>query len=674
MEALSWLRGGEMVALGWTLLHFLWQGTVLALLYVASERLTLRASANLRYSIAMTTILVMALAALSTLVEQQRLVGPATYTEVRVLASQLGTLHSASISLPLAAPLVQGSELWIAWNSGRLLPWVDGLWLAGVLLLALRAIVGWCHLERLRRRTSSIIPPDVSASFGRVSGRLRIGRAVALRISDEVVSPLAMGIWRIAIILPISAIASLEPEQLEAVLTHELAHVRRWDYLANLLQTAIECLLFFHPAVWWVSRRARDLREICCDGVAARSCADPLIYAEALLKLEEQRATVFQHAMALRGRKGTLLLRISQIVGEGITMERTAISSIRVAVAGAVITGLLIAPRLAEGLRTTITKAGPAQAPAPGRTKPAAAPLAKPPAGMAAVQAIAAPAPNPPRPSVSLAAPAPTISPVPVPEATIQAPLASPSNRDGADPTRHPGADYLPRMRDAGYPLDLNRDLDTVIALRSVGVTPEYARAMAHAGLGTPTLNDLISLKAVGITPEYAKAMEASGMPPSSFSDLIAERSLNVTPEYARVISALGIGTPNVHDLVGLKAQGITPEYASELKSSGIVPHDLHELQSLKAVGVTPEFAKEMTSAGYTGLSTNDLISLRAQGVSPEYARWLKATFPASGTHELNEAAVFHIDQAFITKAKSHGFNENSVDKLLRLKMTGLLD
>ncbi len=670
METFGWLRGGEMVALGWTLLHFLWQGTVLALLYVVSERLTVRASANLRYAIAMLALLLMPLAALITLFEQQRLVGPAAYTGDRVLASQLGLLHSASVNLPLAAPLVQGSELWIAWNSGRLLPWVDGLWLAGVLLLALRAVVGWRHLEQLRRRTSAVIPSDVSARFRRVSARLRIGRAVALRISDEVVSPLAMGVWRTVIILPISAIANLEPDQLEAVLAHELAHVRRWDFLANLLQTSIECLLFFHPAVWWVSRRARDLREICCDEVAARSCADPLIYAEALLKLEEQRAVVLQHAMALRARKGTLLLRISQILGEGITMERTAISGIRVAVAGAVITGLLVAPRLAEGLRTTLTQAVPAPPPPLAANTPAP-PSPKPPASFAAPPKIVAPSPGAHR-SASLAPPAPSASPEP--ESTIAATPASLAAPHQAEAPSQGGADYLQRMHDAGYPLDLSRDLDKIIGARSVGVTPEYAKAMAHAGLGTPTLDDLISLRSVGVTPEYVKAMEASSAPPSSFSDVIEERSLGVTPEYAKAISSIGIGTPNIHDLVGLKAQGITPEYAAGLKSSGIAPSDLRELESLKAVGVTPDYAKAMSSAGYTGLSPRDLIFLRAQGVSPEDARWLKATFPQSGTHELNEAAVLHINQEFIAKAKSHGFNDSSLDKLLKLRMTGLLD
>jgi hypothetical protein len=236
------------------------------------------------------------------------------------------------------------------------------------------------------------------------------------------------------------------------------------------------------------------------------------------------------------------------------------------------------------------------------------------------------------------------------------------------------GADYLNRMRDAGYPLDLNKDLDTIISLRSVGVTPEYAKAMAQAGLGTPTLHDLISLKAVGVTPEYVVGLKNSGIAPANLHDVISEKSLGVTPEYAKAIAGMGLGTPTVHDLVSMKAVGITPEYVAELKASGITVKDLHDLVSIKAVGVTPEYAKAMSATGFVGLSTRDLVSLRAQGVTPEYVRWLKQAFPNADMHELNEAAVFHVDADFAAKAKAHGFNDASLDKLVKLKMTGLLD
>jgi beta-lactamase regulating signal transducer with metallopeptidase domain len=666
--AMNWMRNGEVVALGWTLLHFCWQGTALALLYAIANRLTVHASRNLRYGIGMAALALMPLAAAVTFIEQERLLVHVPRDGQDIVASQLGSIHSTIVNaVPMAAPAVERSELWIAWNADRLLPWVVGIWLAGVLLLALRAAGGWWRLEQIRRDARNMIPVEVEASFRRVAKRLRMGRKIALYVSDEVISPLAMGVWRTAIILPISAVMQLSPEQLEAVLAHEMAHVRRWDYLGNLFQTAVECLLFFHPAVWWVSRRTRDLRELCCDEVAARSCVDPAVYVEALLQLEEQRTERLQLATALHGRGGSLLKRVKQLLGEEITMERETMCGVRIGVLGAVVLALILGPALAKGLKpvhdstqstvvqSSVDVAAPVTAPA---ATPALRRLAAQPAPAVAAE---------PNVAVLEAPPAVVYPHPPVHAIPMEAMAQDETKKQG-------GVDYLNKMRDAGYPLDLNKDLDMIITLRSMGVTPEYAKAMAQAGMGTPTLHDLVSLKAVGATPEEVAGLKSSGIAPKDFHDVISEKSLGVTPEYAKAIAGIGLGTPTVHDLISMKAMGITPEYVAEMKASGITAKDLHELVSIKAVGVTPEYAKAMLGTGFTGLSTHDLVSLRAQGVTPEYVRWLKQAYPNADMHELREAAVFHVDADFAAKAKAHGFNDASLDKLVKLKMTGLLD
>lgn len=661
METQSWMQDGGMVALGWTLLHFCWQGTAIALLYALLDRAAVGASAKVRYGIAIVALSLMPIAALVTFLEQQRLIVHVPHNGHDVLASHVGAMHAALVNdLPAAAPFAVSSEMWVAEHASSLLPWIDTFWLAGVLVLTIRAAGGWWQLERVRRRAGVAIPLQVDASFRRVSQRLHMGRSIALRISDEVISPLAMGIWRAAVVLPASAVLLLSPAQLEAVIAHELAHIRRWDYLCNLLQTTAECLLFFHPAVWWVSRCTRELREVCCDEVAARSCGDPIIYAEALLQMEEHRSEKLQLAMALKGHNGSLLMRVKQILGEGMMMERTMTSGVRVAVVGAIVLGLFLGSRAANGFQPKLPNLR-----LPNIQAADAIPLPPTPVGEAAAPKLHSPLPLPVSVAAVVAAPAPP----------PHTPAALTNSRDDAsDEVKGPGADYLQKMHEAGYPLDLSKDLDQIISLRSVGVTPEYAKAMAQSGMGTPTLHDLISLKAVGVTPEYVSGLRASGIAPTNLHDVIAEKSVGVTPEYAKAIAAIGIGSPTVHDLIGLRAQGITPEYAAELNASGIRPKDLRELQSMKAVGVTPEYAKSMAAAGIPAVDSRDLVSLRAQGVTPEYARWLKQTFPGTDLNGLRQGAVFHVDADFIARAKSHGFNDLSLDKLLKLKMSGLLD
>jgi hypothetical protein len=175
---------------------------------------------------------------------------------------------------------------------------------------------------------------------------------------------------------------------------------------------------------------------------------------------------------------------------------------------------------------------------------------------------------------------------------------------------------YLDGMRAAGYPLDLNNDLDTLVSLKSLGVTPEYAKGMAN----------------------------------------------------------IGLGKPDVHELISLKSLGVTPEYVAGLKQSGIGPKDFHEVVTEKALGVTPEYATAMKQLGFGEMDVQALISLKAQGMTPEYGAWLKKQFPQATIDQLRRAAVFHLDDKFLGQAKAHGFSGTDMDKLLRLKMSGLLD
>jgi beta-lactamase regulating signal transducer with metallopeptidase domain len=678
MNTLGWVHSGEVVALGWTLLHFCWQSTVIALLYVLADRCLVHATTAVRYGVAMAMLGLMPVVAIATFVEQERLVVHLAQGEQSIVVSQVGSLHAAvTKDVSFAAPVMTDGELWIAGHAYLLMPWIDGIWLAGVCLLALRAAGGWWRLRSLRQNARTVVPAEVQRGFAKVIAKLRLVHPVTLRVSAEVISPMAVGIWRTSVILPLSVVTSLPADQLEAVLAHELAHIRRWDYFCNLLQTAIECLFFFHPAVWWVSKRTRELREVCCDEIAARTCGDPGIYAEALLQLEEQRTERLQLAVALHGRGGTLLHRIRRVMGEK-TMEQRSMSGVRIAVAGLVVAGLAVAPHVAKGLKADPVKdriatgesailgmveAAPSQALATvrstanrdtgGKALPRTEPVPAAPIFTAQV-AAAAPAP--------IAAPAPQPSPAP-----------HPSEMQG-DERNESGQDYLKNMQQAGYPLDLNKDLDTIVALRSVRVTSEYARAMSQAGLGTPTLRELISLKSVGVTPEYVAGLKGSNAAPSNFKEVISEKAVGVTPEYAKAMSAVGMGTPTMHDLVSMKSMGVTPEYVAQLKAGGLVPSDLHELITFRAVGITPEYAKAMATAGFSGLSAHDLVSLKAQGITPENTRWIKTTFPNADLHTVKQAAAFHIDEEFIGKARAHGFNSTDLDKLIKLKMTGLLN
>ena len=665
MSAMAWLSREETVALGWTLLHFCWQGTAVAVVYAVVDRLTSRAQTQVRYAMALAALMLMPAVVIGTFAEEMRTATPARLTVQSprpAFSDEKTDVISRTVlhEIPLASSLEEPSD-WLTMRAERLLPWVDALWLVGVFLLAIRALGGWLQLEQVRRRARNMVPEDVELGFRRICKQVCVGRSVVLRVSNEVISPLAMGVWRVTVILPVSAVLGLPREELEAVMAHELGHIRRWDYLWNLMQMALESVLFFHPAVWWLSRTVRERREVCCDEIAVRSCSGAAVYARALLRLEEQRTVELRVAMALNGCGGSLLGRVRKVLGEDMAMESRMTSGVSVAAAGALVIALLLGPKVGEAVAAPmLTAARPvvshvvAALPAAVASKmigvdtqvvvpaPRTAPRATIELQRKQTKPVETPAPAPaPRPQAHLA----FLQTSDFALRTVTASVMEINLQTAEGAASPKGMAYLDGMRDAGYPLNLNNDLNTLVSLKSLGVTPEYAKSMGAAGLGKPTVHELITLKSLGVTPEYVAGLKQSGIAPKDFHEVVTEKSLGVTPEYAAEMKQKGFGDLNVHELITMKSLGVTPEYAAAMKQKGFGDLNVHEL-----------------------------ITLKAQGMTPEYAGWLKQQFPQATTEELRRAAIFHLDDKFLASAKAHGFEGKDLDKLLRLKMSGLLD
>jgi hypothetical protein len=196
----------------------------------------------------------------------------------------------------------------------RLQQWALPFWSVGVLLFSLRPVFGGAHAIAIKRH-STPAHEAIFAIVARVGRHLGVRRPVRVVISSLSDGPATLGWLRPVILLPPATAMGLTPQQLEAVLAHELAHIRRHDYVANILQMVVETLFFYHPAIWWASKRIRVERELCCDDLAVKSCGDALCYAHALTTLARLRVSM--PGMAIGAAGGPLLNRIQRLLGAG---------------------------------------------------------------------------------------------------------------------------------------------------------------------------------------------------------------------------------------------------------------------------------------------------------------------------------------------------------------------
>ncbi|MGH8107289.1 MAG: M56 family metallopeptidase, partial [Arenimonas sp.] len=280
-----------------TLLHSLWQIAVLALLAAMLFGLLRRRSAALKHVIGMSILLLMIAAPVQTfllLIAENANVGTTAHTE--------GVL-------PLLLPVMLNLPKISSSTSGLVLPW---LWFAGVIFMLLRLIGGWWMLRKLDHQTAIALPAIWQQRAESIRVALGIRRDVTIKLLKDMGLPCTARAWHPIVWLPVSILTQLTPDQIEALIAHELAHIRRLDWVWNSLQCVVEAVLFYHPAVWWLNRRIRQERENACDDLAVAVCGDAIVLAEALATLERDRSPV--HMLALSSDGGSLMQRITRLL------------------------------------------------------------------------------------------------------------------------------------------------------------------------------------------------------------------------------------------------------------------------------------------------------------------------------------------------------------------------
>src|SRR5713226_2425142 len=603
----SWISPEILRTLGWTLLHFLWQGAGLAALFAVACAVCRSAAA--RYALAVGALVLMMVSPVVTFSWLRSQTNPAVRTGAGGAATWAGTSTQNATALSGSRAPVAESRA----EHPMAMLWLVELWFLGVLVLSLRTAGGLLLIERMRRKEIKPIGQELHERCMALQRRMGLDRVIRYCECHRLDAPAVLGWFRPIVLQPMRALTGMDEQQIEAVIAHELAHIRRLDCFVNLFQIAVETLLFYHPAVWWVSQRVRAERENCCDDEAISICGDAVVYARALTLMEEWRTAPALMMAANRSPLAERVVRLVGLSGHAAT-GRTRMAGLGVSfvcLTGALLAGNAFlgvahaslgtsssAKELQEGSSIIIVK------PEPVSAKERAAQAAKP-AGKA--------------------------EPAPKPQ----------SNNDKNPAAAHDDnkkQSYLDAMEAAGFK---NLDVDEIIAMKVQGVTPEYIKAIHDLGL-QPTAEEVVGMRVQGITPEYIREMRKfdSNL---NIDELIGMKVQGVTPEYIREFHELGL-QPSADDVIGMKVQGVTPEYVREMRTTGLKPNT-DELIGMKVQGITPEYVKSMQAAGFKDLDCDELIGAKVQGITPE----------------------------FIEKARKHGFQNLTLDKLMALKNADIL-
>lgn len=312
-------------ALGWTIIHSFWQGLLVVLVLTVSFVLLRRHSSQLRYLAGYLALLALTLCSVFTFFQvfSKRSPGVTVQVSQMTSANVAVDISSASLSEPAVAMLTEETywQSLLRFIEGNL-PFITMVWMLAVLVLTLRFLAELAYVQRLKYQPGQLPAVAHQDLLNQLAARMGIRKFIALKENLRISSPMVIGFIKPVILVPFGLLNRLDPEQVESILAHELAHIRRHDYLLNLFQSLVEIVLFFNPATWWISSFIREEREHCCDEMAIAQTGNQVAFVQTLVRLEEYRTLPNSLAPAFNGRReGGVLGRVKRIVNNEETFR-----------------------------------------------------------------------------------------------------------------------------------------------------------------------------------------------------------------------------------------------------------------------------------------------------------------------------------------------------------------
>jgi beta-lactamase regulating signal transducer with metallopeptidase domain len=466
------------------------------------------------------------------------------------------------------------------------------LWAAVALWQIVRFSFALVALEKLKRNATPL-PIEYREQLHRWNSTDRVHAGVRLCVSDEILVPIAVGLFDAMILVPESLLQRLQPDDVDRILLHEFAHLRRRDDWIHAFQRIVCAVLFFNPAVLFIARQMDLEREVSCDdSVLERDGLQPVPYATCLTKMAEIVAWPYAPLAApgVFNTRRNLSIRVERLLTSARD-NRTRIAAMPalaalVVIAGAGVAGASVSPAFAFAIPAFEPKTHSVPPHVARRsTSHEVAHTITHATKVEHVQqlqivplhqvALVTPSPQPARSSQPVEAKTKSRATVKV-KTQVKVTVPSPT-----DPPARDG-DYIQELANAGY---AGLSIDDLVQLKAVGVDAAYIRSIANTGFGHPSVRELVELRSLGITPDYIGLMRGR------FSGVTAQQ------------------------LTEMRSVGVTPQYIDEISGAGYPNLSPRELVELRALGIDAAFIRKAADHGFKNLSVEKLVELKSMGL-----------------------------------------------------------
>jgi beta-lactamase regulating signal transducer with metallopeptidase domain len=720
----GWASAETMRLVGMALLHFLWQGAAIAAVAFLAMSLVRRASAKYLAGVAMLGLMVAAPTVTFFVLAQRN--EPAAVVGVGA-GAMAGAGRAAGIYAGTSPAQVMNAS--VPDYSGRdsressiYLLWFVEAWFIGVVLLSLRPAAGFFLIERLRLKKGKDVAGALRERCLELQRRLGLHRVVRYCESLQLAAPAVAGWFRPVVLLPVSVLTGLTAQQLDAVVAHELAHVKRLDSFVNLFQVAAETLLFYHPGVWWLSRRVRAERENCCDDVAIAVCGNAVEYARALATMAEWQSAP---ALAMAANRSPLAERVARLLG--VTKLSGGLRS--AGIAGSVLclcASVLAGSALLRAAQTSQSGSGAGSGVTEATSPVSATAAVKP--QLAGKDRDAVIVIRPAKPAIAAAdasvnvvrpegrLPAPVIDPekmlYPQQEATPNIVKAADS-RNGNWTIQHAdnAGEVQLALMEHHHGSNSNHDTNIRVSeLKGLDVSkagkpdvrftiardagrfecegyvndgegaglyrffaePRYAQEMKSMGFGDIDSDKQFSMALMDVSMAFAKEMKAERLDGLDADKLVAFRIFGVNPEFVESLRKEGLDIKDSDKLVAFRIHGVAPEMVRALHQSGYKPSD-DELVAMRIHGATPEWIEQLKEDGYDKVDLDELIAFRIHGVSPEFIEKMQSLgYKHPEPEQLVAMRIHGVTPEFVSNLRARGMKDLSIDQLVSLKIQGI--